>query len=164
MILIANAHCKRLEAAEKEAVELHKALMLAYDAKVFCQKHCYLLAHFSDVERGTGEGWPSSDWRRGIDDTEPFQRHGDIPHYAVPPSNVRDFYNYGVPCPPPALDGAGPYRAYPRDPCESTDNFPPDAWRPHNDSQPALTCHLRDGHIITPKEKRPWCRAYVFPS
>ena len=111
--------------------------MLFYDAKVFWQKHCYLLTHFSDGERGVAEE-------------------------EAPPSNLRNFYNYGAPCPPPALDGAGPYEAYPRDPCESTENFPPDAWRPHNDSQPALTCHLRDGCDI--KGKRSCCRAYDISS
>ena len=45
---IAENQCKRLAAAEKDAIEMHKALMLAYDAKVFWQKQCYLLTHFSD--------------------------------------------------------------------------------------------------------------------
>ena len=48
---VAQGQCKLMLAADKDALALHRALMQAYDAKVFWQKQCYLLAHFSDWER-----------------------------------------------------------------------------------------------------------------
>ena len=122
---IAENQAQRLHAAEVDAKDMHKALTLAFEAKVFWQKQCYLLAHYSE-------------WERGVPDDDSARR-----------SNVVDFYNHGGPCPPPAVDGPGHYERNPRYPCESTDNDPPDAWRPFGDSQPALTCHLRDGFIVT---------------
>ena len=43
---IAENQCRRLAAADKDAIELHEALVQADDGKVFWQKHCYLLTHF----------------------------------------------------------------------------------------------------------------------
>ncbi len=122
---VAENQCRRLAAADKDAVELHEALVQAYDAKVFWRKHCYLLTHFSDWERGVQE---------------------DV---SAASSNIVDYYDHGCPGPPAVLQGPGPYERNPRYPCESHANYPPDAWRPANESQPSLTCHLRDGFIIS---------------
>ena len=121
----AHAQTKLMLAADKDALELHQALMQAYDAKVFWQKQCYLLAHFSEWERGVPE-----------DDS-------------AATSNVVDYYDHGSPCPPPEMQAPGPHERNPRYPCESNINYPPDAWRPSNEAQPSLTCHLRDGYIIS---------------
>ena len=75
LVRIAEDQCKRLDIAEKDAIEMHKALMLAYDAKVFWQKQCYLLTHFSD-------------WERGMPEEENVQL-----------SNMRNFFDYGAQVP-----------------------------------------------------------------
>ena len=128
-INVAQGQCKLMAAADRDALELHRALVQAYDAKVFWQKHCYLLTHFSDWERGVPE---------------------DV---SAAGSNVVDYYDHGRPCPPPELQGPGPYERNPRYPCESNVNYPPDAWRPANEAQPSLTCHLRDGFIISLRDE-----------
>ena len=128
-INVAQQQTRMMTAADRQARNLHAALIDTWEAKVFWKRECYLATHFSDWERGVPED--------------------DLLATSVGSSNLTDYYEHGRPCPPPELQAPGPHDQNPRYSCESNSNYPPDAWRPSNEAQPSLSCHLRDGFIIS---------------